>query len=195
VRRAWRAALALCLLATQPAGSSEPATGDVLAEVSLDECGEITLVGSKLGYRPWRAGGEPQLIHFMAGRPSLAAHNAPVMGDVLRDRPAILPFAMTVVDLDDAIWGTRPLVKAGIEYNKRKRPRVRVVVDCVGALAKRWKLPAASSALILLDADRRVRFARVGPTTEAERLRLLGEIDKLGLCDQGARADGAAGAR
>lgn len=37
----------------------------------------------------WQAGGEPQLIHFLAARPGLDEEKAPLQRRALRSRPAL----------------------------------------------------------------------------------------------------------
>jgi predicted transcriptional regulator len=88
---------------------------------------------------------------------------------------------VTLLNIDDAIWGTSRLVRGIIEGRKRELPHARMVLDCQGRVGKVWRLPEQASVLMLLDAVGQVRFVQVG-STPAERIpALLSAVDALDL--------------
>lgn len=178
----WLATIA-ALLGFASAAWAAPGAGDVLSALSLDDCGEIQLGGDEVSYHRWAHAGAPLLLHFMAARPGLGDENSDVLRHVLTQRPAMLPLTVTLINQQDAIWGTGGLIKGIIEGRKRELPHARMVIDCEGSVGKAWELPEGSSVLMLLDAEGEVRFVHFGRTPEERVLALIAEVDALGLTE------------
>lgn len=172
---------AVWLAATPLATAAGPDVGDTLDRVTIDDCGEMGLDGARVTYRPWSAQGRPALVNFMAARVGLSEMNEPVVRKLLGARPELAPLTVTLLDTQDAMWGTQTLVMATIERRKRHDPRVRMVLDCTGEVGDQWQLPEATAVLLLLDAEGEVRFVNVGETSDERMSELLAAVDSLGL--------------
>lgn len=180
--RCGLAALA-ALLVLPGAALASPEVGDLLPALALDECGEMKLAGDEIRYQPWAHRGEPVLLHFMAARPGLDRVNTPAVKQLLQARPALRPLVVTLLNTDDAIWGTGNFVRGVVEGRKRELPHARMVLDCEGRVGRTWSLPREASILMLLDAEGRVRFVQVGRTSEERMAALLSAVDSLGLAE------------
>lgn len=174
------------------AAVAQPQVGEKLSLLHVDDCGEMRLAGADVTYRPWQSQGHPVLVHFLAARAGVAELNATVLRQLIRARPGLLPLTITLVNAQDAVWGTSALVKGWTEHRKRGLPHARMVLDCEGRMASEWSLPAETSVLLLLDAENTVRFIHVGATPEERVTELLAEVDALGLPNVSAGPDSAA---
>src|SRR5690606_35789898 len=74
----------------------------------------------------------------------------------------------TIVNTDDAIPGSALFVRRSLEESKRETPSAQFVVDDRGAAQRAWQLQPGGSAIVVLDKDGRVRFAKDGALTAAE---------------------------
>ena len=164
-----------------PSAAAGPDVGERVKVPAIDQCGEMLLAGESVRYRAWGAGGHPVLVNFMAARMGLSALNEPVVRALLRERPELLPHTVTLIDAEDAIWGTRGLVEGRVEARKRGEPGVRMVLDCKGDVGDGWGLPDGGVALLLIDADGTVRFVSEGPTPLARLEELRAAVDALDL--------------
>jgi hypothetical protein len=146
--------------------------GDTLPPLRVEELGELHLDGEAFSYTPWQSdalAGKVQVVQYMAARQSAKSLNEPFT-DRLRDSgiPDERFHVTTIVNLDDAMFGTRGFVVGELEKNKKRYFRSSIVADAHGLGLKAWRLAPKSSAIILLGPDARVRFFREGAMTPAE---------------------------
>ena len=88
----------------------------------------------------------------------------------------------TVLNLDDALWGTMGLGRSRLEESQRNVPHAFHVLDEKGVARAAWDLKPKSSAVIVLDRDGTVLFFKEGKLNAEEISRALGIIkEKLGL--------------
>jgi YtfJ family uncharacterized protein len=141
--------------------------GGTLADVSIPSKGELVLNKSKVDYKSWSTAsiqrGSPALIFHLAARMSSDNIIAP-----LRTRLEEQDFApgsfqsISVVNIDDAMWGTSGMVSSEMEKNKRAHPEAVLVADDASRGRKAWQLKESSVAVILLDANGKIRYLKEG---------------------------------
>jgi uncharacterized protein len=156
--------------------------GDTLPPLRVEELGEMHIDGEAIRFDPWQSDalrGKVQVLQYMAARMSAKSLNQPFT-DRLRDSgiPDEHFHVTTIVNLDDALFGTRGIVMGELEKNKKRYFRSSIVADAHGLGLKAWGLAPKSSAIILLGADGRVSFFREGAMTPVEiehALRLVRE--------------------
>jgi uncharacterized protein len=156
--------------------------GDTLPPLRVVELGEMHIDGEAIRFDPWQSDslrGKVQVLQYMAARMSAKSLNQPFT-DRLRDSgiPDEHFHVTTIVNLDDALFGTRGIVMGELEKNKKRYFRSSIVADAHGLGLKAWGLAPKSSAIILLGADGRVSFFREGAMTPVEiehALRLVRE--------------------
>lgn len=70
-------------------------------------------------------------------------------------------------------------VRSSIESNKKLYPWSQFIVDSDGVVRKAWQLDEGSSAIVVLDKDGRVQYAKDGGLTQAEVQQVIALLHKL----------------
>ncbi len=73
----------------------------------------------------------------------------------------------TVLNLDDATWGTSGFVVSEVESKKREFPEATLVLDADGDGLKAWELAKKGAALAILDKEGKVPYFTQDPMTDA----------------------------
>lgn len=178
-----RSALFSVLLLLPLQGYASMAADTELPTVSIQKGGELQLQNEAIRYSPWQSQqltGKVYVIQHIAGRSSSKALNAPL---IERIKAAQLPKeqyqTVTVVNTDDAIWGTGGIVKGKLEDSKEEFPWSMMVLDENGVARSAWNLEEDSSAIIVVDAQNRVRWMKDGPLNEQEQQDVMALIQRL----------------
>jgi hypothetical protein len=154
----------LCALALGP--------GDALPALRIEAPGELRLAGEDIEFAPWdstRLDGKLHVVQYMAARASSRDINRPFTERLERSGIPLERYHLTtIVNLDDALFGTRGFVMSELEKNKRRYFRSSIVADETGAGRAAWGLQEKSSAILVLDAGGRVLFFRDGAMDAAE---------------------------
>jgi YtfJ family uncharacterized protein len=144
--------------------------GQPLPELSITDRGELLLQDDEFSFTPWALPGGIGKIHilqYLAATKGASELNKPFT-DRLADLPDKNHAVTTVINLDDAIWGTSRFVISEIKKNKRKFPGSTMVLDAEGLGREAWKLQSRSSAIVVLDARGSVRYLKEGAMNESE---------------------------
>lgn len=160
----------LLLLLALPAEALQP--GEVLPPLAIERLGEIRLEGDDARYAPWSSAGldrRIQVLQYLAARNSARSLNKPFTDRLERSGiPLERYHVTTIVNLDDALFGTRGFVISELEKNKRRYHLSTIVADEGGRGQSAWQLAKGSSAIIILDDKGRVLFFRDGALSDAE---------------------------
>jgi YtfJ family uncharacterized protein len=146
----------------------------------------MVLDGKAIGYRPWSlsaSNGHVRTIYHLAARLGLEEVNKPYIDAVIAAKlPELLPDApyktITVVNLADALWGTRGLALARMERNQHDFPYVLFVADEKGLARKAWDLKAGQTAVIILDRQGAILFFKEGKLSPAEIRQAVGILQE-----------------
>lgn len=154
-----------------------------LPTVKVQDGGELVLKSGDIEYSPWQSQqltGKVYVIQHIAGRTSAKELNAPLID---RIKAAELPKdryqTVTVVNTDDAIWGTGGIVKGKLESSKEEFPWSMMVLDEEGIARSTWNLTEESSAIIVVDKENRVRWIKDGPLSDQEQQDVMALIERL----------------
>lgn len=154
-----------------------------LPTVKVQDGGELVLKAGDIEYRPWQSQqltGKVYVIQHIAGRSSAKELNAPLID---RIKAAELPKdryqTVTVVNTDDAIWGTGGIVKGKLENSKEEFPWSMMVLDEEGVARSVWNLQEESSAIIVVDGENRVRWMKDGALNDQEQQEVMTLIQGL----------------
>ena len=71
----------------------------------------------------------------------------------------------TIVNTDDAIFGTGYFVVGKIEKNKRRYPWAQFIIDGNGQGRVAWRLPEQSSTILVLNKAGQIQWAKDGSLT------------------------------
>ncbi|WP_428774961.1 YtfJ family protein [Vibrio sp.] len=146
--------------------------GEILPAAKVDSYGELVLEGDDISYQSWQTDdmlGKVRVVQAVAGRSSAKKLNAPMMAAITAAKfPAEQYQTTSIVNQDDAIWGTGAFVKSSIADSKREFPWSSMVLDENGVVAASWQLAPESSAIIVLDKQGQVQFVKEGALKEEE---------------------------
>jgi len=147
-----------------------------LPPVEIIDRGEVHLEDDEIVYRPWSTDANPGKVHvvqYLAGTLSASKRYRPFT-DQLQARHELSEFHVTtIINLDDAMWGTTGFVVSQIESNKRKYPHSTLVLDQDGIGLETWELEHKSGALALLDKNGKILYFTLQPMSEADIKEML----------------------
>ncbi len=151
--------------------------------VGVTDRGELILTNDKFSYKNWNSAqlsGKVRVVQHIAGRTSAKEKNAGLIEAI---KNAKLPHdtyqTTTIVNTDDAIPGSAMFVRSSLEDNKKLYPWSQFIVDSNGVVAKSWALEPGSSAVVVLDKQGRVQFAKDGGLTQQEVQQVMALLQKL----------------
>ncbi|MEB6337157.1 YtfJ family protein [Serratia rhizosphaerae] len=154
-----------------------------VAPVSVTDRGELHYANGDFSYEKWSSGklsGKVRVIQHIAGRSSAKDMNDPLIEAI---KAAKLPRdryqTTTIINIDDAIVGTGMFVRSSIEDNKKEFPWSQFIVDNKGYVKKAWDLQSNGSAIIVLDDQGRVKFAKDGKLTEEEVQQVMNMLHQM----------------
>lgn len=164
--------LALLLTASVTVRAEPIAVGAPLPALAIEKPGELTLQGDDIRFAPWdssQLSGRVHVLQYLAGRMAASKLNEPLTDRLdAEDFPTDQHRVTTIINLDDALWGTGGFVMGELKSNKRRYPEAGIIADGSGLGLRTWQLEANSSAIAVLDADGMVRFYRQGALSSAE---------------------------
>lgn len=148
------------------------------------ESRRMVLDGKDIAYRPWQlsaTSGRVRTIYHLAARLGLEDVNKPYIDALIAAQlPELLPDApyktITVVNLADALWGTRGLALARMERNQHDFPYALFVADEQGRAREAWDLKPGQSAVIILDRNGAILYFKEGKLSAAEIRQAVGLI-------------------
>ncbi|MDO6707667.1 YtfJ family protein [Photobacterium sp. 1_MG-2023] len=157
--------------------------GQPLPSTSVSDKGELILQGDNIVYQTWQSSqltGKVRVIQAIAGRSSAKELNASLIEAI---KAANLPQdqyqTTTIINQDDAIWGTGGFVKSSAEDSKKEFAWSSIVLDAKGQVRSRWELKEESSAIIVLDQSGKVVFVKDGQLNQSEIQQAMSKIQAL----------------
>lgn len=146
--------------------------GEPIPAASVADKGEITLQGDEIIYQDWsstKLSGKVRIVQAIAGRSAAKEMNADLIQAITAaDFPQDKYQTTTIINQDDAIWGTGGFVKSSAEDSKRDFSWSSMVLDANGQVHATWELQSKNSAIIVLDKDSRVLFVKEGKLSPQE---------------------------
>lgn len=168
--------LCLCaLLASALTRADGIDLGQPLPDLSIADRGELLLQGDDFSFAPWAVAadiGKIHIVQYMAGTKGASEINKPFT-DRLQEIPNSNYQVTTIINLDDAMWGTSGFVISEVKKNKRMFPGSTMVLDAEGVGRETWKLQPKSSAIVVLDARGSVHYLKDGAMSEGDIEQML----------------------
>jgi YtfJ family uncharacterized protein len=155
--------------------------GQPLPALEIDSRGELLLVDDEYSYQPWQASSGPGKLHviqYLAGRASARKQSKPFTDRLEQEMPTGSFHVTTVINLDDALWGTSGFVLGEVKNSKRKYPLSTIVLDEDGHGLQTWQLREGGANIVVLNSSGTVLYFKQGGMSEDEILSTL-EIIKL----------------
>ena len=174
---------ATCLLLPLVASAQNFETNQRVPPVGVADRGELLLNNEKFSYKNWNSAqlaGKVRVVMHIAGRTSAKEKNAALIEAI---KSANLPHdryqTTTIVNTDDAIPGSAMFVRSSLESNKKLYPWSQFIVDSEGSVRKAWQLEDKGSAIVVLDKEGRVEFAKDGSLSQQEVQQVVALLHKL----------------
>lgn len=154
----------LCLTISAVSWSIE--LGSTLTPIQIDDKGELVLKEKQLNYAPWHSEqltGKVHTIQHIAGRSSAKEINQPFM-DALKAAQFNRAHyqTTTIINLNDALFGTKSLVTKKSEAKKQEFPHAGFVLDLNGTTLDAWALKQKGSAIIITNKQGEVIYFKDG---------------------------------
>ncbi|MBB1199094.1 YtfJ family protein [Enterobacteriaceae bacterium 89] len=172
-----------CLLMPLIASAHNLQNDQRVPPVGVADRGELILDNNEFSYKNWNSSqlpGKVRVVQHIAGRTSAKEKNATLVEAI---KAAKFPHdkyqTTTIVNTDDAIPGSGMFVRSSLESNKKLYPWSQFIVDSNGTVRSAWQLDEESSAIIVLDKEGRVQWAKDGALTQAEVQQVIALLHKL----------------
>ena len=149
-------------------------TGQSLPILDIQSGGEISVVDSHITEKPWssrsfESKGKVQLVQYVAANLGATRQNKPFNDAVIEKRYSSEQLDTTIiVHMADTMSLAKGFIVNKLAKNKIKHQSINFVIDNNGLGLQRWGMKNKSYAVIVLDADGRVLFAKDGPLTQVE---------------------------
>ncbi|MEO3992066.1 YtfJ family protein [Pseudocitrobacter cyperus] len=185
----WRYAHILALVATLlffsgSATAHNFVVGKAVSPIAVSDGGELLLSeDGSIVYHRWNSAqfaGKVRIVQYIAGRKSAKKKNSLLIKAVEKaDFPVSGFQPTTIVNTDDAIFGSGYFVRGKIEKNKRRYPWAQFIIDAEGLGRKTWRLPEESSTIFVLNQNGQIVWAKDGALTEKEVDTVIALVWKL----------------
>ena len=171
----YLAAFSLVLVATAT-WAQPPSVNSPLPELIIADKGELLLENEKYRYRPWNSQsnpGEVQVLQYIAATMGGKKLFKPFTDMLGVEFPNGILHVTTIINLDDAMWGTGGLVISELKSSKKKYPKSTIVLDEDGAGKKAWQLGKKGAVLAVIDKSGSVIYLTQKPLSEQELVSTL----------------------
>lgn len=159
------------------------AIGAALPKVGITQRGELLYQNNEFSYRSWQSAqlkGKIHLIQHMAARTSASEMNAGMIEAVKKaNLPQKYYQTTTIVNDDDALFGSTAYSRGWLENNKKMSPAAQFILDTHGGVRQAWGLQAKTSAIVVVDARGRVRYVREGALTLQQVQQVIDLLHRL----------------
>ena len=130
----------------------------------------------EITYRPWSTSeleGKVSTIYHLAARMGIEDINQPYIDALIKaDLPDKLPESdyktTTILNLDDAVWGTSGLASSKFTKSQEEFPYAYYVADLKGTAAEAWNLEKKNTAVIVIDKSNKVLFFKEGKLNDKD---------------------------
>ncbi len=148
--------------------------GSTIPALSIKNKGELFLKQDDFSYSPWSSNslnGKVTVTQYLGA--TMKANKINQHFQDAYDAAAInFPLdkhqIITILNLEDAMWGTSGFVTSELKKNKQKYPSSRLVVDKNGIGQQTWKLKKNSYAVIVTDKNSNVLFFKDDRLSETD---------------------------
>lgn len=160
--------------------------GEHLPPLNIESQGELVLEGSTIGYQPWHSSvfstsksPRVHIVQYLAARMAASKINEPFTDKLDEIQlPKDKHLVTTIINTNDAMWGTVGFVLGELESNKSKHPHASMVADQHGLGAKAWSLSPKNSAIIILSPCGKVLFFHEGALSAQQLTDVIALIEQ-----------------
>lgn len=149
-------------------------TGQSLPILDIQVGGEIQVNDKGVIRRPWSSTcfdskGKVQLVQYVAANFGVRGQNKTFADTLIKKRFTSEQLSTTViVNMADTMELAKGMILRKVAKNKAKHQSIDFVIDDNGVGLQRWGMKNKSNAVIVLDADGKILFAKDGPLSDFE---------------------------
>lgn len=165
--------LPLLLILSHTAFAAKAELGKPLPPLDVPKKGELVLEGDGITYKPWSSSsipeGVPALVFHLPARMSADTIMKPLQTRLEQAQPAPGKHAaVSVINLDDALWGTAGIVAGELEKNKRRHPESAMVADDGSRGLSAWGLKSKTVYVMITNTEGNLIYMHDGPMDDAD---------------------------
>lgn len=148
--------------------------GQSLPVLDIQVGGEIHVSDKDIIKRPWNSRcfdgkGKVQLVQYVAANFGVRGQNKSFNDTLVKKRFTSEQLSTTIiVNMADTMELAKGMVVKKLAKNKAKHQSIDFIIDDNGVGLERWGMKNKSFAVIVLDTDGKVLFAKDGPLSEHE---------------------------
>ena len=148
--------------------------GVSLPVLDIRSGGEIHITDNNIIQRPWSSSrletkGKVQVVQYIAANFGVRSQNKSFNDSLIKKRFTSEQMSTTIiVNMADTMEIAKGMVVKKVAKSKAKHQTIDFIIDDEGVGLERWGMKNKSSAVIVLDAQGRVLFAKDGPLSEIE---------------------------
>lgn len=162
----------LILVAAIPTQAADVTIGEPLTPLAISDQGELLFDGEDFSYQDWElptAGiGKTHILQYMAATTSARDQTQAFTDALEANFPTGTFHVTTVLNLDQALWGTSGFVKSKVRSNKKQYPQSTIVLDEDGIGQATWSLAPKDAAVVIMDAGGTVLYFQEGVMDDAD---------------------------
>lgn len=152
---------AAAFLFTAQVMAAAPVVDAALPALSIDDKGELQIVGDEVEYTPWSTqnkAGQVHIIQYLAATKSASEIFKPLTDKLQTSFEPGTIEVTTVINLKAAMWGTSGFVASEVKKNKLEHPESAMVLDKKGTGASEWELGKKGPGLLIVNREGIVKF-------------------------------------
>lgn len=146
--------------------------GEKIKPLVIEDRGEILQTKDNFEFLPWNSdvlSGKVHILHYMSATLTARSINK-AFTEATKTLEAYGDnyLVTTILNLDDAFWGTSGFVISELKKNKKKYPYASLVADKEASGRKHWDLKKDNSTIAVLNKEGKVIFFKEGALTKDE---------------------------
>lgn len=148
--------------------------GVSLPVLDIQSGGEIRVTENNIIQRPWSSSrfdnrGKVQVVQYIAANFGVRSQNKPFNDSLVKKHFTSEQMSTTIiVNMADTMEIAKGMVVKKVAKSKAKHQTIDFIIDDKGVGLECWGMKHKSSAVIVLDAQGKVLFAKDGPLSEIE---------------------------
>lgn len=157
--------------------------GQPLPPLDIPSKGEFILSGDKISYSSWSSSqiikGSPALVFHMPAR--MAADNiiAPLKQRLEQEDYADSDFqSVSVVNVAEAMWGTKGLINSELAKNKKEHPSAVIVADDQGRGVKAWNVGPRDVVIAVINTEGKIKHLHKGKMDKGQIDTIIRELNE-----------------
>ncbi len=156
-----------------------------LPNVTVTDNGELIVQNDKITYQKWQSSalaGKVRIVNHFAGTSSAKEKNSALINAIRQahfDRTKYQ--TTTIINVDEATFGTGMFVKSKAEKGKLKNAHSQVVLDQEGKVKKAWQLKSKDNFVAVLDKNGKVKFVFDGKLSNNQINQIIQLVQTLTL--------------